>query len=574
MSPIRVVALSTCPVAGLVWRRAGEGFRLTVICRATFVLRPGRAVLVPRQHLPVAGDRGYPDGIRGEVYAPSDLVPRKARVDVLVVGAARGAQTRIEVGALDKRAPGPARPTRGPQDWQGYTLAGDLDLNVAPPDQTLDALRGDERLVLSGLHPEHAHLETQLPGLGPIALLEGPGARVRRLPLHADTLWIDASQGIGALVYRGEIELARGVPRAVLVDVEVPSSARRLQATAGVSTEALRQAALPFLGGAAPPPAPPPMVPVAAPLPPPMVPVAAPLPAADAPGASPWVSGLIASRPVEAPIAAVVPVLAARPVAEVEAPRGPSPRLDLLWFEPGSAPRVWREATFRSLLLAMEQRLPEAEELIAGDVADREDRRDLLEVLARGEPLSPAGVRRALGRSAREDGRLSPPLSLLAGELGVSFDPRERLKALVSALTPQAGHEAIKAEIEAARAFLAARGVGHGAGVCALLADRLRAAAATLPEKERTPDLDGEVDRGLLDARAFPRRPALGGIHVRTTLAVGGERLAAYLPKELAERLPRALRLPVRAIVAVHPGVDPRESPALRPIALAIVGAR
>jgi hypothetical protein len=571
---IVVTALSTCPALGFVWRRPGAPWVLTVVCRATFVLRPGRAVLAPKQHLPVAGDRGYPDGSSAAVYAPSDLVPRRGKPAVIVAGGRAGA-ARIAVGSVDKRAPGaslgPTRATPGPADWQGQTLPADLEaagFDVAPPDQRLDALRGDEPLILEGLHPEHASLTTQLPGATPIGLVEGPGGRVRRLAFSADTLWIDATTGLGALVFRGEVDLGRGLPRAVLVDLALPADPRRLQSTMGVSSTALHKAALPFLGGpppAPPPPAPPPVAP------PPMVPVA---PSPPVPEESPWTRGLIAARPVE-PLPLVAPLreVPRAPMPEPEPPRGPRPRLTLLWFEVESAPRVWRDVGFRALLDARDERLPEPDELADVDVADREDRRDLLEILACGEPLSRAGVSCAFGRSVSEDGRLSPPVALVAGDLMLSFDPRERLKALASALAPHAADQALKAELTAARAFLAARGVGHGVGVCALLADRLREAARVLPDKDRPPDLDGDVDRGLLDARAFARRSALGGPHVRAALAVEGESLAVYLPKPLADRLPRATRLSVRLLVAVHPGVEPPEPVALRVLAAALVSA-
>jgi hypothetical protein len=265
--------------------------------------------------------------------------------------------------------------------------------------------------------------------------------------------------------------------------------------------------------------------------------------------------------------------IARAPEPSPEPPRGPRARLQLLWFEAESALRVWRDEGFRAILDELDQLPPEPGDAGGESIADREDRRDLLAILAHGEPLARAGVARALGRAVSEDGRLSPPVVLVAGELTVAFDPREKLQALASALAPHAAAEVVKGELAVARAFLAARGVGHGAGVCALLAERLRVAARTLPERERPPDLEGDVDRGLLDARAFARRPALGGPHVRAALTVGGESLAVYLPRPLVDRLPRALRASVRLIAAVHPGVDPEEAFALRPLAAALVSA-
>ncbi len=75
----------------------------------------------------------------------------------------------------------------------------------APPDQILDELRANERLILENLNPEHARLVTSLPGWEPRAFVERPGAPVTDLPMACDTLWIDTDRSICTLTWRGQI---------------------------------------------------------------------------------------------------------------------------------------------------------------------------------------------------------------------------------------------------------------------------------------------------------------------------------------------------------------------------------
>ncbi|WP_437572020.1 DUF2169 family type VI secretion system accessory protein [Sorangium sp. So ce542] len=104
---------STCPlrVASLVWRPRPEAFALTVVCKATFALEPGRSRLAPAQEAPWEADVPWGDDPRASLWAASDLAPFKRRVDVLVVGHAHAPHgepaaslvARLAIGAIDKR---------------------------------------------------------------------------------------------------------------------------------------------------------------------------------------------------------------------------------------------------------------------------------------------------------------------------------------------------------------------------------------------------------------------------------------------------------------------------------------
>jgi hypothetical protein len=94
--------------------------------------------------------------------------------------------------------------------WEGKPLPEDPEyqyFNVAPPDQQVEELRANERLVLENLHPKHARLVTSLPGLKPRAVLDRTSGEREKMELRADTLWIDTDRGICTLVWRGCVGL-------------------------------------------------------------------------------------------------------------------------------------------------------------------------------------------------------------------------------------------------------------------------------------------------------------------------------------------------------------------------------
>ncbi|WP_437668805.1 DUF2169 domain-containing protein [Sorangium sp. So ce131] len=110
-SSVSVLGLSDVPVGWLVWHRPPSKPVLTVVCRATFVLRPGEAVLAGEQEPLAAAEQPYPGGASLGIYAPADLIPMKPHADVLLVGHAfapgrqpvRSLFVRLAVGEVDKR---------------------------------------------------------------------------------------------------------------------------------------------------------------------------------------------------------------------------------------------------------------------------------------------------------------------------------------------------------------------------------------------------------------------------------------------------------------------------------------
>ena len=94
-----------------------------------------------------------------------------------------------------------------------YTpLGDDFDpryFQVAPPDQQVNEIRDDERLVLENLHPEHPRLSTRLPGLHPKVFIDLGTDLPAELPMISDTLWIDTDRAVCTVTWRGQVPLTR-----------------------------------------------------------------------------------------------------------------------------------------------------------------------------------------------------------------------------------------------------------------------------------------------------------------------------------------------------------------------------
>ncbi len=282
-----VISSSALPVSSLCWQPRAGLFALTVVCKVTFLLRPGESNLASQQIPPLAADvplRGDP---HGTLAAAGDLAPFKPRCEVFVVGSATAPDgravmalaARLRVGSIDKiveaRAVPPAlalalppgglgpiaaswpmraaKLPRRPDPWDPRLLATEplpagLDptfFNVAPPDQQLDALRADEEISLEHLHPEHARLTTRLVPVVPSAVVERPGAPTENVVFRCDTLMIDADHGLASLTWRASIPLASATePGRIVVS-------RGGERAADAPTRP-REAAQTMLGGAAP----------------------------------------------------------------------------------------------------------------------------------------------------------------------------------------------------------------------------------------------------------------------------------------------------------------------------------
>ena len=105
--------VSTCPlrVASVVWQPRAGAWALTLVCKATFQLQPGVSPLAEAQAAPAEDDVHQDGDPTRSLHVPGDLVPFKARADVLLAGhafapagqAARTLAVRLSAGSADKR---------------------------------------------------------------------------------------------------------------------------------------------------------------------------------------------------------------------------------------------------------------------------------------------------------------------------------------------------------------------------------------------------------------------------------------------------------------------------------------
>lgn len=178
--------------------------------------------------------------------------------------------------------------------WTQQPLPPDMDFgyfNAAPPDQQVDLLRSNERIVLEDLHADHPRLVTSLPGVYPRAIVERRPGVADEVPMHCDTLAIDLDRGLFSLVWRAQIGLEHpNQPgrftitteghKARTAAVPAPAGRKRDTVTAADFGAAMKELALPFrdtgmsspdLRAFVPEPPPPAPPPLEAPPPPPAI---------------------------------------------------------------------------------------------------------------------------------------------------------------------------------------------------------------------------------------------------------------------------------------------------------------
>ncbi|MRG98050.1 DUF2169 family type VI secretion system accessory protein [Polyangium spumosum] len=111
-------------------------------------------------------------------------------------------------------------------DWSNEVLGDGFDLlyfQAAPPDQQLESLRPDERIILENLLPDSPRLVTNLAGFMPRAFLHRSPGGISPVALRADTLCIDADRGLCTVTYRGHLDLVtRADPGIVYIVLEEP----------------------------------------------------------------------------------------------------------------------------------------------------------------------------------------------------------------------------------------------------------------------------------------------------------------------------------------------------------------
>ncbi|WP_437279953.1 DUF2169 domain-containing protein [Sorangium sp. So ce375] len=181
---------------------------------------------------------------------PSVLDParRDRAASFAPIGSVWPARSRLLGRTARKALEGPILEIPDDFDWSYF--------QAAPPDQRVEALVGDEWLVLAGLHPTLAVLRTRLPGARALARVHGLSALGVRegqpLDLVLDTLHIDGDRQSCSLVWRRSFPLAGEAALAavrVVVGVEVPGAPHAWLAPAEIAMAAPHAVATPDLTG-------------------------------------------------------------------------------------------------------------------------------------------------------------------------------------------------------------------------------------------------------------------------------------------------------------------------------------
>lgn len=199
---MELVTLGGLRAEQLVWRPAHGGVVLTVVCKATFALRPGVSPLAPVQQAVAAADVYSED--RGALLVASELVPLKKQPEVILTGQAYAPEgkrvssflARLAVAEIDKAVQvtgdrvfgldgqlSEAAPfVRMPLVWQ--RAAGGADTSNPVGRAIGGAAQADVygRVLAPNLLPAGFHLASRsdvvpVVGLGPIAPLWPSRAR-------------------------------------------------------------------------------------------------------------------------------------------------------------------------------------------------------------------------------------------------------------------------------------------------------------------------------------------------------------------------------------------------------------
>ncbi len=254
--------------------------------------------------------------------------------------------------------------------------------------------------------------------------------------------------------------------------------------------------------------------------------------------------------------------------------------LHLVWFDATFVPRIRRVAAWKKILSELEERGPDKaiDDVMAGKEAwEIEDRREIFEILAKGERADDRRVVELMDEAILEDGKFATPIILVGCEAEMPFDEMEVLRALSTAASPLIGptDEMLKGAVEAAEKFLARSNSSYAPVVPEGLSNRIREAFAR-EKKNLPPDaLDIQVDRALLGGRHYQKRDVLGGTYLRMLLRMtqDGQPLIGYAPEDIARKLPMFRRFRVRIIAELHPWQDQYETrrESLRALAIGTV---
>jgi hypothetical protein len=261
----------------------------------------------------------------------------------------------------------------------------------------------------------------------------------------------------------------------------------------------------------------------------------------------------------------------------VAAPQHAPALLELLAWDPAVIPRIRRIAGYQPLLSGLLKRpkdidLDEPHE--SSSLPQVGERREVIEILVRGEPLSPRAIAAMVEGGIREDGKYVAPLALVAGELVPLFGAVEALEDAISIAGSmlEEADEALRVAMEKATKKLPMAAV-----VAEDCLNKLREALDKKSSETRAL-FEERLTRTLVPSRAYDRVVVFGESFVRARLFVPEQEtpLVVYVPAAFDSKLPLFQRFGVRMLCDVALRVDERETEpfALRVLSIARAVAR
>jgi hypothetical protein len=263
--PVAITALGGASAATVAWRKGPQLF-VTAIVKGRFTFVPGGSMAsIAPEPIFVEEQEGKPGP---GLSAADDLAPYLGHTDVSLTGhapfprspttptvrvrlAILGKSTSLLDKSLDLEVPRgvPPRPIpivgMGPisKQWPiRRRLLGAVDprrlegpileipasfdwryFQASPSDQQIGPLRGDEWILLEGVHPTLEQLTTQLPGARAEARLHGQAPGHESIPLALDALRIDVERRRCSITWRGHFPV-RGDLSSLQIDagMELP----------------------------------------------------------------------------------------------------------------------------------------------------------------------------------------------------------------------------------------------------------------------------------------------------------------------------------------------------------------
>lgn len=186
----RLVENPCPPRTSLRWERAagGPGTSNPVGVFPVSIVEPGQPRRLPNLEPP-----------RTRLARPTDVIPPIGFGPIAPSWPERKEKIDTREGDWD------------PKVWHTKPLAPYVDasfFHVAPADQRLERITGDERIQLEHLHPDYPRFSTRLAPIHPHAIVHKTGKALVDVDLRCDTLVIDTDRRVCTLTWRGSVPLA------------------------------------------------------------------------------------------------------------------------------------------------------------------------------------------------------------------------------------------------------------------------------------------------------------------------------------------------------------------------------